>query len=185
MKIAQTIVQYIISEIERTFPNVTGGGIGIKDVDGRVVSMDVVQGEREYLGLEDTKGTWFYIRLTSAATETAATGGTRRGSCGVEIQARYPMRLVIQHRCQTASDLVESIKHALFTTDFSQRIWGYDVTNIKINPSAVNVIPWSVYQEETGQAPKTLHSEQQFAAVDFVLQFVYTYSNKCVDFTIC
>jgi hypothetical protein len=192
MKIAQTITDFIISEIEQTFSgingtgnSVTGEGIGIKDVDGRVVTMDAVQGERKYIGLDDTKGTYFYIRITGQAAETALNGNTRRGSCGVEIQARYPMRLVIQHRCQTASDLVESIKHALFTTNFTKQIWGYDVTNIRLIPVAVNVIPWTIYQEETGQQPKTLHSELQFAAVDFVLQFVYTYSDKCIDFKIC
>lgn len=186
MRIAQTIVQYIIQEIITVFPNLSGDGLGIKDVDSRIVTMDATQsGERTYIGLDDTKGNRFYIRLNGLAAETAVTGGTKRGSCGNEIQARYPLRLVVQHNCQTASDLVESIKHALYTINFTKHIWSYDVTNIKLVPVSVNVVDWQVYQEETGQQPKSLHSVLQFASVDFTLQFVYTYSNKCIDFNIC
>lgn len=185
MKIAQTITDFIIAQLETTFSGLTGEGIGIKDVDGRVVTMDAVQGERQYIGLDDTKGNRFYIRITGTAAETAVLGAGRRGSCGTEIQARYPMRLVVQHNCQNASELIESIKSVLYTTDFTKQIWGYDVTNIKLVPVSVSVVPWTIYEEETGQKPKTLHSVEQLAAVDFILQFVYTYSTRCIDFTIC
>jgi hypothetical protein len=72
MTLAQTIVDEIIKQVETAIGNdVNGDGIGIFDINGHVVALEVsTTGERQYIGLDDTKGNRFYIRLNGSVTES-------------------------------------------------------------------------------------------------------------------
>ena len=62
---------------------------------------------------------------------------------------------------------------------------GYDISDIRIFPVSYSAVPWNVYELESGRDPKTLVSNLQCISVDIVLQYQYTYSDKCKDFSIC
>ena len=188
MQIAQTIITEIINQIIAQLGNgLTGSGIAIKDIKGQVVSLELSgSGEREFLGLDDTKGSYFYIRQNGTPVETPVTSATaRRGSCGTEILTRIPFKLVAMHRCQDPKTLVEAFKFALFTTNLTNVAKPYQVTDARALPSSFSAVPWEVYVSETGKDATTLQSGLQVVSVDFNLQFQYTYSDKCIEYKIC
>jgi len=185
MQIPQTIIDYIITEMS-AIVGFNGYGIAIKDVDGKVVSLALSEsGEREFWGLDDTVGSKFYFRQNGNPSETRATAGNKIGSCGNEIIGRLPLKLVCQHPCESPAVLVDYLKYALFTTNFKRVNLGYDISDIRIFPVSYNAVPWNVYELESGRDPKTLVSNMQCISVDIVLQYQYTYSDKCKDFSIC
>jgi hypothetical protein len=66
--------------------NVNGQGIAVKDIDSQVVTLNVTQnGHRNYVGISDTSGTGYYIRVNGTSSETRKAGNTKRGSCGIEL----------------------------------------------------------------------------------------------------
>jgi hypothetical protein len=185
MQIAQTIVDYIISQMASVV-GFDGYGIAIKDAQGKVVSLSVSEsGERQFWGLDDTMGSKFYFRQNGNPTETRATAGGKIGSCGTEIIQRLPLKLVGQHPCASPSLLIDYLKYALFTTKFRGVRWDYDISEIKIFPITYNAVPWEVYAAETGKDAKSLVSNLQIISVDLVLQFQYSYSDKCIAFSVC
>jgi hypothetical protein len=183
MKIAQNIVKEIIRQMAAFDPNLSNGrGIAIKDVKGQVVSLEVsASGERDYLGLSDIEGTYYYFRLNGTTTEVAATPAQRYGSCSMQIQQRVPLKLVAQHRCQSPIDFLESLKSALYST--TPKMNGVD--NILFLPANSNPVPWEVYAAETGREPETLQSLLQVVSLDFTLQIQYSPSNECFNNKIC
>jgi hypothetical protein len=191
MIIAQTIIDYLIKSIETemnavTGANVTGKGIAIKDVLGQVVSLQTNgSGEREYLGLNDTLRTYFYIRLNGNYTETRKAANVKRGSCGLESEVRVPLKAVMQHPCADPLMLLDAFKYGLFNTNFKGVIWGYDIVNIRIFPLISSVVSWEIYNLETGKDAKTMNSLMQIVSHDFELRFDLTYSDKCKKFKIC
>jgi|32_taG_2_1085360.scaffolds.fasta_scaffold05764_3 hypothetical protein len=187
MKLAQNITDEIISQIQTAIGNDThGDGIAVFDTDGRVVSLAISSsGEREYFGLNDTKGNRFYIRLNGSVTESRITGNQKRGSCGVEDRTRIPMRLVAQHVCEDPRTLVEGYKRALYRVNLPLKYDGFSLQYIRIIPVSMNPIPWDVFAAETKKDPADLVSFMQIIAIDFVLEYQYNYADKCPIINIC
>lgn len=187
MIIAQTIVDQIISNIKAKLGNgIEGAGIGIRDTKNRVVTLYVSDsGDRINIGIDDREGSYFYIRENGVLSETRLQSRAQKFSSCFEIQARYPMRLVAQHRCQDARTFLEAIKSALYSQKISSLLNPYDVRDVKFFPQNVNPIPWSVYATETGRDANQMQSNMQIVSIDFILQFTYTYSETCVNYEIC
>jgi hypothetical protein len=190
MYAAQTIIDVIITEIITeltavTGEVITGAGLTVKDTSGQVVTLESgVNGDRKYSGLDDSKGTYFYIRINGNITEGRKPANTKRGSCGIESEIRIPLKLVIQHRCADPRKLLDVVKSALFTANLKQN-WLYNIVNVKLYPTSSNVLPWDVYNSETGNEAKTMNSLLQIVSTDFELRFDFNYNNKCDDFNLC
>jgi hypothetical protein len=190
MYAAQTIIDVIITEIITeltavTGEVITGAGLTVKDTSGQVVTLESgVNGDRKYSGLDDSKGTYFYIRINGNITEGRKPANTKRGSCGIESEIRIPLKLVIQHRCADPRKLLDVVKSALFTANLKQN-WLYNIVNVKLYPTSSNVLPWDVYNSETGKEAKTMNSLLQIVSTDFELRFDFNYNNKCDDFNLC
>lgn len=190
MYAAQTIIDVIIAEIIAELTSVTGevitgAGLTVKDTSGQVVTLESgANGERKYSGLDDSKGTYFYIRINGNITEGRKPANTKRGSCGIESEIRLPLKLVIQHRCADPRKLLDVVKSALFTANLKNS-WLYNIVNVKLYPTASNVLPWDVYNSETGKEAKTMNSLLQIVSTDFELRFDFNYNNKCDDFNLC
>lgn len=187
MIIAQTIVDEIIKQIESAIgQDVTGRGIGIFDINNRVVSLDISNsGEREYLGLTDTRGFYFYIRANGNPNESRITGRTKTGSCGLESRSRIPMKMVIMKSCSDSRALLDAFRKSLYSVNFSRFKPVYKINDIKIQPASFNVVPWQIYKDETGLDPKTFSSSIQIVSIDFNLEYFYNYADECPDFDIC
>jgi hypothetical protein len=183
MKIAQETVREMIRQMGEIDAKLRHGkGIAIKDIQGKVVSLDVsASGERENWGINDNFGTYYYFRLNGTASEVKSTPAQRYGSCGLQIQQRVPLKLVAQHRCQSPIEFLESVKAALYATHVNLPNLG-TVTILPINSNAV---PWEVYASETGRDASTLHSLLQIVSIDFTLQIEYAPADKCFFNPIC
>jgi len=187
MIVTQYIVQQIIEQINTALGGaVCGGGIAIKDVEGKVVSLNTSEaGEREYLGLTDTKGTYFYIRLAnSRISETRKAANVRRGSCGIEQETKASFKLVAMTSCADALMWAEVVKQALYNVNLNLN-YPYSVVGAKLYPQSTNINSWEVYTEETGLDPKTLNSYIKIVSVDFELRYDYIYTDKCDNIKIC
>lgn len=187
MIITQYIVDQMIAQINTALGGaVCGAGIAIKDIAGQVVSLNTSQtGEREYLGLTDTKGTYFYIRLANTRiSETRKAANLRRGSCGIEQETRVQLKIVAMTQCADVMMWAEVVKQALYNVNLNLN-WPYSVTSAKLFPNSSNINSWEIYQEETGKKPETLLSLIKIVSVDFELRYNYTYNNKCDNIKLC
>jgi hypothetical protein len=191
MIVAQEIIDYIISQVSaemsaNTGQIISGAGIAVKDIAGQVVTLQVdYKGFRNYVGLDDSKTGYFYIRLNGQFSEPRKAANVKRGSCGIESEVRIPLKLVFQHRCADPRVLLDAVKAALFNISFSGVKWNYNIVSPKLYPLTSELLPWVVYQSETGKDPKTLNNLMQIVSVDFELRFDYTYTEKCKPFSFC
>lgn len=126
MKIAQELVEIIISNIEsKVKQGFKGNGIGIHDTQKRVVSISATNsGERRIIGIDDTKGSYFYFRLREKTQDSKVTGSSKMSSCD-EWRQLLPLRLVVQHRCENVLSLLSAFKSALYHQDI-QNTTPYD-----------------------------------------------------------
>lgn len=190
MYVTQNIITELIKQIDTAMAavnvNVHGNGIAVKDTAGQVVTLNVTQnGTRNYVGISDTQRTGYYIRTNGIVSETRKAANTKRGSCGIELDVRVPLKLVFWHVCADPRMLLDSVKFALYGANFKGVQWQYAIVNPRLFPISNEVLPWTVYAAETGKDPKTLLSLMQIVSLDFELRYDFSLTEKCKPFTIC
>jgi hypothetical protein len=190
MYVTQNIITELIKQIDTAMSsvnvNVHGNGIAVKDTAGQVVTMNVTQnGTRNYVGISDTARTGYYIRTNGIVSETRKAANTKRGSCGIELDVRVPLKLVFWHLCADPRLLLDSVKFALYGANFKGVQWQYAIVNPRLFPVSNEVLPWTVYAAETGKDPKTLLSLMQIVSLDFELRYDFSLTEKCKPFAIC
>jgi hypothetical protein len=190
MYVTQDIITELIKQIDTAMAavnvNVNGNGIAVKDTAGQVVTLNVTQnGTRNYVGITDTARTGYYIRTNGIVSETRKAANTKRGSCGIELDVRVPLKLVFWHLCADPRMLLDSVKFALYGANFKGLQWQYAIVNPRLFPVSNEILPWTVYAAETGKDPKTLLSLMQIVSLDFELRYDFSLTEKCKPFTIC
>lgn len=190
MYVTQDIITELIKQIDISMAavnvNVHGNGIAVKDTAGQVVTLNVTQnGTRNYVGITDTARTGYYIRTNGIVSETRKAANTKRGSCGIELDVRVPLKLVFWHQCADPRMLLDSIKFALYGANFKGIQWQYAIVNTRLFPLSNEILPWVVYAAETGKDPKTLQSLMQIVSLDFELRYDFSLTEKCKPFKIC
>jgi hypothetical protein len=190
MYVTQDIITELIKQIDTAMAavnvNVNGNGIAVKDTAGQVVTLNVTQnGTRNYVGITDTARTGYYIRVNGIVSETRKAANTKRGSCGIELDVRVPLKLVFWHVCADPRMLLDSVKFALYGANFKGVQWQYAIVNPRLFPVSNEVLPWTVYAAETGKDPKTLLSLMQIVSLDFELRYDFSLTEKCKPFAIC
>lgn len=190
MYVTQNIITELIKQIDTAMAavnvNVNGNGIAVKDTAGQVVTLNVTQnGTRNYVGITDTARTGYYIRTNGIVSETRKAANTKRGSCGIELDVRVPLKLVFWHQCADPRLLLDSVKFALYGANFKGVQWQYAIVNPRLFPVSNEVLPWTVYAAETGKDPKTLLSLMQIVSLDFELRYDFSLTEKCKPFAIC
>jgi hypothetical protein len=190
MYVTQNIITELIKQIDTAMAavnvNVNGNGIAVKDTAGQVVTLNVTQnGTRNYVGITDTARTGYYIRVNGIVSETRKAANTKRGSCGIELDVRVPLKLVFWHVCADPRMLLDSVKFALYGANFKGVQWQYAIVNPRLFPVSNEVLPWTVYAAETGKDPKTLLSLMQIVSLDFELRYDFSLTEKCKPFAIC
>ena len=190
MYVTQDIITELIKQIDTAMAavnvNVHGNGIAVKDTAGQVVTLNVTQnGTRNYVGITDTARTGYYIRTNGIVSETRKAANTKRGSCGIELDVRVPLKLVFWHVCADPRMLLDSVKFALYGANFKGVQWQYAIVNPRLFPVSNEVLPWTVYAAETGKDPKKLLSLMQIVSLDFELRYDFSLTEKCKPFAIC
>ena len=190
MYVTQNIITELIKQIDTAMAavnvNVHGNGIAVKDTAGQVVTLNVTQnGTRNYVGITDTQRTGYYIRTNGIVSETRKAANTKRGSCGIELDVRVPLKLVFWHVCADPRMLLDSVKFALYGANFKGIQWQYAIVNPRLFPVSNEVLHWTVYAAETGKDPKTLLSLMQIVSLDFELRYDFSLTEKCKPFAIC
>jgi hypothetical protein len=190
MYVTQDIISELIKQIDTAMAavnvNVHGNGIAVKDTAGQVVTLNVTQnGTRNYVGITDTARTGYYIRVNGIVSETRKAANIKRGSCGIELDVRVPFKLVFWHLCADPRMLLDSVKFALYGANFKGIQWQYAIVNPRLFPVSNEILPWTVYANETGKDPKTLQSLMQIVSLDFELRYDFSLTEKCKPFKIC
>lgn len=190
MYVTQDIITELIKQIDTAMTavnvNVHGNGIAVKDTAGQVVTLNVTQnGTRNYVGISDTARTGYYIRVNGIVSETRKAANTKRGSCGIELDVRVPLKLVFWHQCADPRMLLDSVKFALYGANFKGVQWQYAIVNPRLFPVSNEILPWVVYANETGKEAKTLQSLMQIVSLDFELRYDFSLTEKCKPFKIC
>jgi len=190
MYVTQNIITELIKQIDTAMAavnvNVNGNGIAVKDTAGQVVTLNVTQnGTRNYVGITDTSGAGYYIRVNGIVSETRKAANTKRGSCGIELDVRVPFKLVFWNLCADPRMLLDSVKFALYGANFKGVQWQYAIVNPRLFPVSNEILPWTVYAAETGKDAKTLQSLMQIVSIDFELRYDFSLTEKCKPFTIC
>lgn len=190
MYVTQNIITELIKQIDTSMAavnvNVHGNGIAVKDTAGQVVTLNVTQnGTRNYVGITDTARTGYYIRVNGIVSETRKAANTKRGSCGIELDVRIPLKLVFWHQCADPRMLLDSVKFALYGANFKGVQWQYAIVNPRLFPVSNEILPWTVYAAETGKDAKTLQSLMQIVSLDFELRYDFSLTEKCKPFAIC
>jgi hypothetical protein len=182
--ILQEIGDEIIAQIKSRLQGILnaplqGFGLGIKTPAGLVVSADVSQnGERVPYGIEDNKGTYFYLRYNGPVLARKLQKGEKVGSCN-EVSVQAKMRLILVHRCKNAQGLLLAVQNAFSHIEFSGVTWSHGQKKVQLLETGFNFIGWDIFSEETGK-PKNefISSAIQLVAIDFDIKLNTNY-NYC------
>lgn len=203
--IEQDIAEVIIGQISKYITDLTndpnsvnttkvpGKGLGIQQPDGQVVAAHVEPPaqERDFIGITDQEGNFFYIRYRDKITKRLLSKNEKRGSCCNDAETIVPLRLVAVHTCNDARSLSLAYNTALADTDLIskdvQTSYKYPVNKPKIVLVSCEFIPWQVFTEETKQDPTTYNYAADLAliSIDFDLVYNVDLHKMCINPSIC
>jgi len=177
----------IISQIEIKLSDIYGRkikgfGVGHKDVDGKIV---VGQVEKNYIGITDNIGSFFYIRYTAQNVVRVALSGLESvGACASNIFS-FPLRIVlINDMCND----YESVSNALISAVNSIKInkqYPSGAISPRVAIKTFNMSSFDVFAEETGlDKSQFLSSAIHVCSLDFDLKFKQK-NNYCKQIKLC
>jgi len=147
-------------------------GLGVQLLNGKVVNKEQQNSpDYNYIGIDDRKGTYCYIRENS---NTIALTNANLGACGIgqSISAQLRAVGVSNNPKNTPQVMADSLYSLLYNANPNVLTNANLINNISINPAAINTDYFGIYQEETDAAPTGLGSNNlQLCAVDFELSF--------------
>jgi hypothetical protein len=161
---------------------VKGFGLGIKTAQNLVVSAEVSSnGERVPFGIEDNKGTYFYIRYDGKTLSRRLSRGEKIGSCN-ELMITAPMRLVFIHHCSDPQKLLLFVQNIFAGLELNSKKWTFGQKKVLIFEKGFNFIPWDIFNEETGK-PKTefVSNSIQIVSIDFEIRLNTNYKYCTLD----
>lgn len=181
------IKQNLLTNNPKTFQKGYAGARQYQD--GKIVIYDNYEGE--YVGLQDTKSNYFYIRYLENF-ELDAAEETRSISCR-ELTGTAPLRLVAWVNRANISKLCEVLLQDIMTTDFSTMSTADKkrFSDIKIFFSGMVLDPEQIFKDETGGENEDvkLAKEVVLVAIDFGIQFNYKTKDEsitdCLDRNVC
>lgn len=154
--------------------------------DGKIVIYDNYEGE--YVGLQDTKNNYFYIRYLNELELDAASD--QRGTSCFELTGQAPVRLVAWVYKGVLGKLAEVLIQDIQSTDFTtlsatdkERFSG-----IKIFYSGLVTDPEQIYKDEVVAEDNQVKLAKgvTLLAVDFGITFNYkAKKSDCIDRDIC
>jgi hypothetical protein len=186
----QEITDLIIAQIEDVLSvafgkRVKGFGLCIKNVEGAVVlATGQCNGEQTYIGIEDNKGTYFYVRMTASALSRRLAANENIGSCGGNL-VTVPMKIVlVSPWCQDLQGMMMILQKALFSANLSAPL-SYGQNSAKLTEKTFTFIPWDIFEAETGKEKTEFRaSNLSLASIEFDLKYKTNYAN-CKDIKLC
>lgn len=183
----EPVITLIKNKLLTSNPNTfqKGYSLGRKYQDGRVVIY--TQGEGEYVGLQDTKSNYFYIRYLD---EIPLTEPIQRGQSCPEIQGDVPLRLVAWVKNANQGKLIEVLIQDVMGTDFNT-LSADDkkrFSDLRITYNQIVTDGEQIFKDETNGENEDVKQVKNvtLVALDFTLIFNYRIkSNTCVDRDIC
>lgn len=154
--------------------------------DGKIVVYD--NNEGQYVGLQDAKSNFFYIRYRENIPLDVPPADNRSTSCA-ELEGSAPLRLVAWVKDADVTKLVQVLLNDVLATDFDDLATADRKVYSDINLffERLELDPEEIYKEETGQAKvKGLVKGVVLVALDFGVTFNYKQvSDDCLDRNIC
>lgn len=155
-----------------------GHGVGRlieKDKNLIVAIKDGKKGEMSYIGIDDRKENYYYLRYTNTKTRFAP--AKKKGSCnGCKYTAIVPIVAVAVFRCADAGALEQKLLMCLCSTPFGSEISEYKPTNICIKLTSSSSDFENILFEETGKKGKNLVG-LQLAKVEFELTYDFDFGD--------
>jgi hypothetical protein len=143
-------------------------GLGVQLLNGKVVNKEQQNSpDYNYIGIDDRKGTYCYIRENS---NTIALTNTNLGACGIGQSVSVQLRAVgvSNNPKNTAQIMADSLYSLLYNANPNVLTNVNLINDISINPAAISTDYADIYEAETGAIP---HGNLQLCAVDFELSF--------------
>lgn len=145
--------------------------------DGKVVIYD--NNEGTYVGLQDTKYNYFYIRYSGKIDVDAAENQST--SCK-ELTGKAPLKLIAWVNNADLNKLCDVLIQDIMQTEFTSGRF----SDIKIYFEGMELDPETIFKEETQSDDVRLAKGVTLVSIDFGIQFNYkTMSDDCIDRDIC
>lgn len=162
------IVNSIISYLTANGWGGACNGLGVQLLNGKVVNKEQQNSpDYNYIGIDDRKGTYCYIRENA---NVIALTNSSFGACGIGQGVSVQLRAVgvSNNPKNTAQIMADSLYALLYNANPSVTTLPNLFNDISINPAAISTDIADIYEAETGQPA---HGNLQLCAVDFELTF--------------
>lgn len=153
--------------------------------DGKIVIYDNFEGE--FVGLQDTKNNYFYIRYRGKIDLDATDSESRSSSC-YELTGTAPLRLVAWVYNADVSKLTQVLLNDVLSVDFDNLATAdkKKFSDINLFFEGLELDPEQIFKEETGKEEIELVKNVVLVALDLGVQFNYKQlSDDCIDRNIC
>ena len=171
-KAVNEIVNSLISYLSANGWGGACNGLGIQLMNGKVVGKEQQNNpDYNYIGIDDRKGTYCYIRDNANVISLT---NSSIGACGIGQGVSVQLRAVgvSNNPKNTAQLMADSLYSLLYNASPSVVSSPNLFNDISISPAAISTDYFAIYQEETDTAPTGLGSNNlQLCAVDFELTF--------------
>lgn len=166
------IVNSIISYLTANGWGGACNGLGVQLLNGKVVNKEQQNSpDYNYIGIDDRKGTYCYIRENA---NVIVLTNSSFGACGIGQGVSVQLRAVgvSNNPKNTAQIMADSLYALLYNANPSVLSSPNLFNDISINPAAISTDYFAIYREETDSDPMGLGSNNlQLCAVDFELTF--------------
>lgn len=179
--ILELIKTNILTNNPKTF--VKGYAGARQNDEGKVIIYE--NNEGQYVGLQDSKNNFFYIRYRGEIPLDAP--DSRSTSCA-EIQGDAPLRLVAYVLYADIEKLSHVLINDILSTDFDTLAAAdkKKYSDIAVFFESIQLDREEIFKDETLQGEIQLVKEAVMVAVDFGIRFNYKQiSDDCLDRNIC
>lgn len=147
--------------------------------DGKVVEYVPTQSEKKFVGIDDTKGEYFYIRRLSDFTQEKLSKKIS-GSCGSVQRVDEKLRLVGVWKCADPESLIKVLKVCLLKSakTFKNSFMRGGIS-ILFDKTSANF--QTIYKLETKKEQVTWNCDLRLCLIDFTLSYDYDFCNVSAD----
>lgn len=188
--LTQIIADEIIKSVSNSLSNfsgqnIKGYGIGTQQIDGRVVTIDENSGERDYIGLSDKEGNFFYLRYSAKVDLRPFSASNQRGACVADVQVSAPIRAVLVYDCENPLNLAKIFNNSFYGVDLPRHLfYGHAIERARINPKAYNWDAYQNFKEESKTDDDSFSTSLQIITFDFSIEYVTSFAN-CAQIKKC
>lgn len=179
--ILNDIGQYIAANIgQHISSDCRNNGFGFMQSDSKVVHFDIISGERQNIGLNDSINEMCYIRTLSDNINGNLTQ-PNKGSCTKNYYVeRSNLRCVCAIEHGNASTILARMQHGLIAIQSTlKKATSVKIKNAEIEIKTKHFVTESVVKMESNS--ETWNNNITVVAIDFVLSYEYQWDSSYIN----